>query len=57
LAAGYLETEKSFRRIMGYQHLWVLDAKLRELQELREERDGATTLVSRSAQSLTPAAA
>lgn len=57
LAAGYLETEKSFRRIMGYQHLWVLEAKLLEIQELREERDGATTLVSRSAKSLTTAAA
>jgi hypothetical protein len=22
-AAGYLETEKHFRRIMGYEHLWV----------------------------------
>jgi len=37
-AAGYLETEKHFRRIMGYEHLWVLKAKLQELRELRLER-------------------
>ncbi|MBI2298477.1 MAG: IS256 family transposase, partial [Armatimonadetes bacterium] len=54
LAAGYLETEKSFRRIMGYQHLWVLEAKLREVQELREEAAGMVKLPQKS---LTPAAA
>jgi len=37
-AAGYLETEKHFRRIMGYENLWVLKAKLQELRELRLER-------------------
>ena len=37
-AAGYLETEKHFRRIMGYEHLWRLEAKLTELREMREER-------------------
>ena len=37
-AAGYLETEKHFRRIMGYEHLWMLKAKLQEIQELRQER-------------------
>jgi putative transposase len=37
-AAGYLETEKHFRRIMGYEQLWVLKAKLQELRELRLER-------------------
>jgi len=29
-AAAYLETEKHFRRIMGYQFLWMLEAALRE---------------------------
>ena len=38
-AAGYLETEKHFRRIMGYEHLWMLKAKLQEIQEFREEKD------------------
>ncbi|MBI2301654.1 MAG: IS256 family transposase [Armatimonadetes bacterium] len=57
LAAGYLETEKSFRRIMGYQHLWVPEAKLREIQELRAERDGVPRLSEKSSQNLTPAAA
>lgn len=37
-AAACLETEKHFRRIMGYQHLWTLKAKLHELRALREER-------------------
>jgi len=37
-AAGYLETEKHFRRIMGYEQLWVLEAKLNELREEREDR-------------------
>jgi len=36
-AAGYLETEKYFRRIMGYEHLWMLKAKLQEIRELRQE--------------------
>lgn len=36
-AAGHLETEKHFRRIMGYEHLWMLKAKLQETQELRLE--------------------
>lgn len=53
LAAGYLETEKSFRRIMGYQQLWVLEAKLRELQELRRERAGVSSLPPSSSKSLT----
>jgi len=29
-AAAYLETEKSFRRIIGYQELWTLKAVLDE---------------------------
>ena len=29
-AAAYLETEKRFRRIMGYMSLWILEAALRE---------------------------
>ena len=36
-AAGYLETEKHFRRIMGYEHLWMLKAKLQEIRELCQE--------------------
>ena len=45
-AAGYLETEKHFRRIMGCDHLWVLKAKLQELHELRMERLQSTSTVS-----------
>ena len=45
-AAGYLETEKHFRRIMGYEHLWVLKAKLQEIAELRLERPQSTPPVS-----------
>ena len=37
-AAGYLETEKHFRRIMGYEQLWRLKAKRQEIAELRLER-------------------
>jgi len=33
VAASLLEIEKRFRRIMGYQHLWILEAKLNELAE------------------------
>ena len=29
-AAAYLETEKNFRRIMGYESLWVLESALGE---------------------------
>ena len=53
LAAGYLETEQSFRRIMGYQQLWILEAKLRELQELRRERAGVDRLQPSVSKSLT----
>jgi len=35
-AASLLEVEKRFRRIMGYQQLWILQAKL---QELAQESD------------------
>jgi hypothetical protein len=45
-AAGYLETEKHFRRIMGYEQLWVLKAKLQELGELRLERLQSTPPVA-----------
>jgi len=31
VAASLLDTEKRFKRIMGYQQLWMLDAKLKEL--------------------------
>jgi transposase-like protein len=40
-AAGFVETEKNFRRIMGYQQLWILKAALdepTENQELATER-------------------
>jgi len=36
VAASLLDMEQRFKRIMGYQHLWMLEAKLRELAE--EER-------------------
>ena len=29
-AAGFLETEKHYRRIMGYKQLWMLQALLAE---------------------------
>lgn len=32
-ASALLDMEKSFKRIMGYQQLWILDAKLKELNE------------------------
>ena len=35
-AAAYLETEKSFRRIIGYRDLWALKAVLDEDQERQE---------------------
>jgi hypothetical protein len=55
---GYLETEKHFRRIMGYEQLWVLKAKLQELRELRLERLRSTPLVSdKQAATLTQEAA
>ncbi|KKK47576.1 hypothetical protein LCGC14_3153800 [marine sediment metagenome] len=33
VAASLLEMENKFRRIMGYQHLWILETKLNELAE------------------------
>jgi transposase-like protein len=33
VAASLLEIEKRFRRIMGYQQLWILEAKLNELAQ------------------------
>ena len=38
-AATYLETEKHFRRIMGYKSLWVLEAALREGKEEEKEEN------------------
>jgi hypothetical protein len=35
-AAGYLDTEKSFRRIMGYRDLWILKAVLDEDKHTEE---------------------
>ncbi len=36
-AAAYLDTEKSFRRIMGYRDLWILEAALNEPNSDQEE--------------------
>jgi hypothetical protein len=33
VAASLLDMEERFRRIMGYQHLWMLDAKLKDLAD------------------------
>ena len=35
-AAAYLETEKNFRRIIGYQELWILKAALDEQHAAHE---------------------
>ena len=32
-AASLLYMEKRFKRIMGYEQLWMLDAKLKDLPE------------------------
>ncbi len=37
-AAAFLETEKHFRRIMGYRDLWMLGAALAENQVTRKEK-------------------
>ena len=39
VAASLLDMEQRFKRIMGYQQLWMLDAKLKELNE-ESEIDG-----------------
>lgn len=31
VAASLLDMEQRFKRIMGYQQLWMLDAKLKEV--------------------------
>ena len=36
-AAAYLDTEKNFRRIMGYRDLWILEAALNEANSDEEE--------------------
>ncbi len=33
VAASLMDMEQRFKRIMGYQQLWMLDAKLKELAE------------------------
>jgi len=33
MAASLLDIEKRFKRIMGYQQLWMLEAKLKDLAE------------------------
>ena len=35
-AAAFVETEKNYRRIMGYQQLWMLKATLDEPQEVQQ---------------------
>ena len=37
-AAAYLDTEKSFRRIMGYRDLWILKAALDQAHPSEEVR-------------------
>jgi len=32
-AAALLDMEERFKRIMGYQQLWMLDARLKEMNE------------------------
>jgi len=32
-AAGFLATEKNFRKVMGYRDLWILKAKLQEIEK------------------------
>jgi len=36
VASSLLDMEQRFKRIMGYQQLWILDAKLKELNEESE---------------------
>ncbi len=36
VAASLLDMEQQFKRIMGYQQLWMLEAKLKELNEESE---------------------
>lgn len=38
---------------MGYQQLWILEAKLREMRELRRERAGVTSLEPSLSKALT----
>jgi len=33
VAASLLDMEQRFKRTMGYQQLWMLDAKLKEMNE------------------------
>jgi transposase-like protein len=33
VGSALMDMEKKFKRIMGYQQLWILDAKLKELAE------------------------
>jgi hypothetical protein len=46
-AAGALETEKGFRKIMGHRDLWMLKAALDEGQSLNDQ--SATTAADKSA--------
>ncbi len=32
-ASALMDMEKTFKRIMGYQQLWILEAKLKELAD------------------------
>ncbi len=33
MAASLLDMEKRFKRIMGYEQLWMLDVRLKDLPE------------------------
>ncbi len=33
VAASLMDMEKRFKRIMGYQQLWILEAKLKDLAQ------------------------
>ena len=41
-AASFVETEKSCRRIVGYDQLWILDARLSDHEPVVEMRQAAT---------------
>jgi hypothetical protein len=39
-AASFVETEKNYRRIMGYQDLWMLKAYLDDEEVVRNRKAG-----------------
>lgn len=42
--AAFLKSEKRFRKIDGYPLLWVLDSKMREIEQRRESPDRAASI-------------